>query len=59
MIIFLLNQLNKLRIFPYFVVSTLVYSYGNTCEQIDIANRIAFKKNKKIILLHFLFFKNY
>ncbi len=59
MFIFLLNLLNKLKYFPYFVVTTTVYSYGDTCEQIDIANRIAYKKNKKLILLHFFIFQKF
>jgi len=57
-IFILVNYLNKSTFFPYFVISTLNYSFGNTCEQIDIANRIAFKNKKKLILIKFYLLQN-
>ena len=47
MVSILINLLNHNKYFPYFIVSTLIYSFGNVCEQLDISNRVSSNKKKK------------
>lgn len=52
MIYFFLNSLNKIKNFPYFFVTPLVYAIGNACEEIKIAQAYTLRKKKKLIILH-------
>ena len=58
MVSILINLLNHNKYFPYFIVSTLIYSFGNVCEQLDISNRVSSNKKKKLILIKFYWFQN-
>ena len=52
MIYFVLNSLNKIKNFPYFFLTPLVYAIGNACEEIKIAQAYVIKRKKKLIILH-------
>ena len=52
MIYFTLNYLNKIKTFPYFFLTPLVYAIGNSCEEIKLAESYVSKKKKKLIILH-------
>ena len=52
MIYFILNYLNKIKTFPYFFLTPLVYVIGNSCEEIKLAESYVSKKKKKLIILH-------
>lgn len=52
MIYFVLNYLNRIKKFPYFFLTPLVYAIGNACEEIKLANAYAIKRKKKLIILH-------
>ena len=59
MIYFVLNSLNKIKKFPYFFLTPLVYAIGNACEEIKIAQTYVLKRNKKLIILHPYNFTNF
>lgn len=52
MIYFVLNSLNKIKNFPYFFLTPLVYAIGNACEEIKIAHAYTLKRKKKLIILY-------
>jgi len=57
MIFKLIEKLNKYEKFKYFYISPLVYSIGDSAEQIVIVSKKI--QNKKIIILFPFFFKNF
>ena len=59
MIYKILNKLNNLKSFPFYLISPLVYSIGDTCEQIIISSLVMKNTNKKIILLYPNFFTKF
>ena len=59
MIYKILNKLNNLKSFPFYLISPLVYSIGDTCEEIIISSLVMKNTNKKIILLYPNFFTKF
>mgnify|MGYP007000250516 len=47
----LVELLNKIKKFPYYFISPLIYSYGNSAEQVFLTSGETILKNKKIIIL--------
>ncbi len=52
-----IEKLNKIKKYPYYYISPLVYSIGDACEQISISSSKI--KNKKIIILYPFILKNF
>ncbi|MAR84743.1 MAG: hypothetical protein CL869_00930 [Cytophagia bacterium] len=46
-----LNKLNKIKTFPYYFLTPLVYAIGNKCEQLIVFSLLAKLNNKKLIIL--------
>ena len=55
----LVELLNSIKVFPYYFISPLIYSYGNAAEQIFLVSREKKLKNKKIIILDYSYFCNF
>ena len=49
----LVEFLNNKKNFPYYFISPLIYSYGNSAEQIYLISGEKFLKNRKIIILNY------
>jgi hypothetical protein len=49
----LVEFLNNKKNFPYYFISPLIYSYGNSAEQIYLVSGEKFLKNRKIIVLNY------
>ena len=49
----LVEFLNNKKNFPYYFISPLIYSYGNSAEQIYLVSGEKFLKNRKIIILNY------
>ena len=49
--LFIIKFFNSLNFFPYFVIASLPYSFGNILEDIRLGKEIAEKKNKKLIFI--------
>ena len=49
----LVEFLNNKKNFPYYFISPLIYSYGNSAEQIYLVSGERFLKNRKIIILNY------
>ncbi len=49
----LVELLNSIKLFPYYFISPLIYSYGNTAEQVFLTSGENILKNKKIIILNY------
>ncbi len=49
----LVELLNGIKVFPYYFISPLIYSYGNTAEQVFLTSAETILKNKKIIILNY------
>ena len=46
-----LNKLNKIKTFPYYFLTPLVYAIGDKCEQLIVFSLLAKLNNKKLIIL--------
>ena len=49
----LVEYLNNRKNYPYYFISPLIYSYGNSAEQIYLISTEPSLKNKKIIILNY------
>ena len=52
----LVELLNKIKKFPYYFISPLIYSYGNCAEQVFLTTGETILKKKKIIILNYGYF---
>ncbi len=59
MISILINKLNKIKRFSYYICTPWIYAIGTCSEQIDIAHREACQNNKKLILVKLVIFKKF
>lgn len=59
MISFLCEKLNNSKLFKFYIVTPLIYAIGSCCENIDVANRIASSKNKKLIVIKLFIFQKF
>ena len=51
MIYSIFNKLNKIKKFPFFFLSPLIYAIGNGSEQVTIASNYAKSRGKILIIL--------
>ena len=57
MIYSIFNKLNKIKKFPFFFLSPLIYAIGNASEQVTIASNYAKSRGKILIILKVKLFK--